>query len=855
MANCSSTGTGRPKRKSNIVIEIPPWLPTKKQTHAVAETQQIAIESEDEALPTEQLLPEQAQVEQGSDPWDISDGSFSDISLNDLNDPAPKKLPPPLVMDGLATLVPALFMSSSLYGHDSVFSERSSMQALPSSSISEEGAIWADNIVRHDVRTGQYRYAYLDPEEPSIERHQIILEEAYKAYEHQIDQLEDEDYEFIAAAIGITAAIAKSWMWERASYSSQPQSLNNIDKPLATDHLSIKRRSIAQSDSPKKTTKVLDKEHSIITTTAKRIQRRAVVRTKIPSENRALQSNRCEHYAENQPQLEQCNACTNRRACAFVNFRLFYIRSQQDVHSFDKYNYRHGPDFYSDPDPDTEFQFNKRGLFFPTSSYILAYTHTLAKHLLKSEIDHALGISGDRDNESESGSERHYFRRPLTDRQFCDVCKTSMASGHWMCCICGQDMCMDCYESFLVTTHCTYKRMHEAKQFIPCGRFHLSTLRQSLGALETRVEQIPKGLLNAPNKAADGSINASLNKYEGDGFKHREPVKADSESFGIDSFRAAWLRGGAIVLSGVHKRLRRDWSPAYLKRIHGKATVTAVDIATREAQVMTLQQYLDQHFTGKTRQGAETAWKMSGWPLEPFQDVLKELFHDLLRALPLPEYTRPHGAFNLARYFPVDQVGLDLSPKLYACQGLGMDLQGCKSIPMSCEISDSLYLCVYTHDPHQRPKVDDEDIDASASTSAVIWDIFRVEDRHLVREFLHRTYASRLGCNLWDGFSDQRFHMTPSQQRQLFEEKGVRAYRVIQRYGDAVMIPAGCPRQAHYIQDSILVGLDFVSPERISHTLHRSEELRGFNLEKKAKRVPDVLMAKDILFYSTLAML
>lgn len=69
------------------------------------------------------------------------------------------------------------------------------------------------------------------------------------------------------------------------------------------------------------------------------------------------------------------------------------------------------------------------------------------------------------------------------------------------------------------------------------------------------------------------------------------------------------------------------------------------------------------------------------------------------------------------------------------------------------------------------------------------------------------------------------------------------------------MIPAGSVRQARYVVDTILTGLDFVSPETMASTLEWYAESRDYSLLPGKSRQLDRIQALNILFYATLALM
>jgi len=73
-------------------------------------------------------------------------------------------------------------------------------------------------------------------------------------------------------------------------------------------------------------------------------------------------------------------------------------------------------------------------------------------------------------------------------------------------------------------------------------------------------------------------------------------------------------------------------------------------------------------------------------------------------------------------------------------------------------------------------------------------------------------------------------------------------FRFVQRVGEAIFIPAGCPHQVYNIRSSIKVAEDFVSPERIRQCLRLTEQFR--QLPQSHRRNQDNLGVKDIILHA-----
>lgn len=248
-----------------------------------------------------------------------------------------------------------------------------------------------------------------------------------------------------------------------------------------------------------------------------------------------------------------------------------------------------------------------------------------------------------------------------------------------------------------------------------------------------------------------------------------------------------------------------------------------------------------------------SAVRLKNWPPqsgEDFANLLPEQTADLLQALPLPEYTSRDGPLNLASSLPDVFSRPDLGPRaLLSYGGSPWFGQGGASanpagvtfeakVNLHFAFCDTVSILVHAEAPrdldpdfyrHQVLKVMEESgcgketddrtwqrMTLAKEMPGILWHVFNPGDAGKVREFLsraskschHRPPLKKLlllkkgrqphpepGPNGDDPLGDESSYLDQDALSALRKEHGVEPYVIAQFPGEALLLPAGAPRQ------------------------------------------------------------
>ena len=402
---------------------------------------------------------------------------------------------------------------------------------------------------------------------------------------------------------------------------------------------------------------------------------------------------------------------------------------------------------------------------------------------------------------------------------------------------------------------CTRRNEHQARDFSPMSRFCKAELAGAISEMEallrtTDVDAPPvigaidpalqgptattrangthsyasssngqvydttSAMGNTTRLSDDTHINpALLPAMTPDDIPCHTPRYFTDEELTEEVFRPMWQRGEPLVVTGLLSKFKIQWTPEYFIEKYASQGCLILECQTDVNQRITVGEFFSWFgmYNGRTE-----CWKLKvrgfileffltshrsllqDWPPSTdFKTAFPELFEDFSRAVPVPNYVRRDGTLNIASHFPANTVAPDLGkfhqvsrfppclnlflgPKMYNAMA-SFESGGSKgSTRLHMDMADALNIMTFASlTPEGKP-----------GTAA--WDLFRAEDSDKIREFLKKKFK---GTFQHDPIHSQQCYLDIALRYELWTEYGVKSYRIYQKPGEAVFIPAGCAHQ------------------------------------------------------------
>ncbi|KZT62147.1 Clavaminate synthase-like protein [Calocera cornea HHB12733] len=250
-----------------------------------------------------------------------------------------------------------------------------------------------------------------------------------------------------------------------------------------------------------------------------------------------------------------------------------------------------------------------------------------------------------------------------------------------------------------------------------------------------------------------------------------------------DTFNHLWARGEPLVVRGVLENSTIPWTPDYFKSEYGGVSCTIVDCEDDNAIGVstTVGEFFDRF---REHEDGEKVLKLKDWPpTASFSETAPVLYEDFHAMIPMGNYTRRDGVLNIASHFPTDAIAPDLGPKMYNAFASRETPGGKGSTRLHKDIADAVNIMVYAA-PND------------GKEGCAVWDIFPQADSEKICSFLKEHFKP---TDNMDPIHSQSYYLDSALRKKLFDKYGVKSWRMYQRAGEAVFIPAGCAHQVRAI--------------------------------------------------------
>lgn len=493
--------------------------------------------------------------------------------------------------------------------------------------------------------------------------------------------------------------------------------------------------------------------------------------------------------------------------------------------------------------------------------------------------------------------EQTLWRKPEVDfRPQCEYCLTSIFSASFLCRRCGKEYCLDCAAAFASHDQsakvanslflCVQRRQHTATYLCPMTRLRVDELKDEITQMEAAAAQAQDAVLPKAQAAASraAAIAAKLqdtststgDSQELDGEKQYSGLEADAmigshplttfsaASLDESTFQTAWSRGEPIVVTGCLPKVSdakpedatsgessQNWGPhSFTQAPYDEEdcyiTRCDKDNIHQVVKVPTFFETFGKSAQEKREMLGQGVWKLKDWPPgSSFKAEFPRLYEHFNQTLPIPSYTRRDGRMNISALFPLNGNAPDLGPKMYNAWPSEENQTSKGSTRLHMDVADAVNVMYHAATP---TNVDELPSDHPYRQGVAAWDIFPAEDAQAVRGYLSETRASVLFAHE-DPIHSQRHFLDPMDRIRLWE-RGVRSWRIYQKQGEAVFIPAGCAHQVCNLTDCMKIAVDFVSPENVARCFQLTKEFRALSNDTIKSWKEDILQLKAMLWHA-----
>jgi lysine-specific demethylase 3 len=384
-----------------------------------------------------------------------------------------------------------------------------------------------------------------------------------------------------------------------------------------------------------------------------------------------------------------------------------------------------------------------------------------------------------------------------------------------------------------------------------------SSLRDLLGTEEEMSPGPPeeREVLRMDLADTEAEFPGAPHRWICDGTLLRLEEPGNSHNLGL--FKLVWKRAQPVIVTGLGDRLEsRLWQAETLANLPDPA----YDPTNPEASSISHGQSIKKFFDGfnavakrpVTDAGEPMTLKFKeNWPSQEdhFAELLPAQFKDLMRVLPLPDYTSREGRLNLAARLPECFVRLDLGPRMWGGYSKA-------TFNLQYNVADAVHLMTSRGETRDL-KGDLADViqstgcdEASAALAlekpndvGAIWHIFHPSQADKIKDFVMKNSKTDSKKKPKDPLWVGHMYLKERLLEKLETETSIQPWTFLQSLGEAVIIPAGAPYQVKVLNSSLFCQSEFVSPEQMRQVMRLSFTDIG-------QQFDDRLQVKNVVFHS-----
>ncbi|KAL5721385.1 hypothetical protein ACHQM5_005037 [Ranunculus cassubicifolius] len=315
-------------------------------------------------------------------------------------------------------------------------------------------------------------------------------------------------------------------------------------------------------------------------------------------------------------------------------------------------------------------------------------------------------------------------------------------------------------------------------------------------------------------------------------------------------FQRHWTNGEPVIVPDILELTSGlSWDPMVMwGTYHERKGCSQTEVTPAECQSCCEKSILMSSLKGIKMVGhGKMSLKISDWlPSGLFEKHLPDHCAQFISALPFQEYTNPEcGFLNLSVYVLMHTAEADINHQQSDSK---------ETLKEVCRAQEEVHKGSALKESTLQKSFGDTLQNPQTTQGGTLWDIFRRKDVPKLEEYLTKHSKKFLlpHCSptkqVVHPIHDQTFYLTSEDKQNLKREFGIEPWTFVQKLGESVLIPAGCPYQIRNMKPCVMVRMDFVSPESVKESINLTQEFRKLPNEHIAKE--DKIEVKRLILHT-----